>query len=91
MDATELMAVLGLVVLFLLAYYLRRREAKSVGARRGDRDGSFSSALAALEDREYEWTTTFRCPWCGEENDPDYTFCWNCLGELSPESGGILY
>lgn len=90
MNATQFVAPLGLVVLFLLAYYLRRRHAESVGGRRGSRDEPFSSAIAALEGREYEWTTAFYCPWCGEENDPDFTFCRNCLGELSPGSGGFL-
>lgn len=87
MVAVGIVLVIAVLMLLGVGYYRQRRNADTAEYPQGNRDDSFSSALAALHERDHEWSVTFQCPWCDTENDPEYTFCWNCAGELSPHTG----
>lgn len=87
MEEIGFAVALGLLAFFCIGYYRRRRNAETAEHGPEERDDSFASALAALHDRDHDWSVTFQCPWCDVENDPEYTFCRNCGGELSPDTG----
>lgn len=83
MVTVRVMVALALGVLVMGWYLRKRRSAPTTGETLGRTDGSVS-ALGALDATDYEWSVTFRCPWCEAENDPQFAFCRECAGKLSP-------
>ena len=82
-EFTWLYALLGAILLAqVLAFlWLRTRGAASADGRVPDADRLDPDSLPAIDGESRD------CPACGAANDAEFTFCRNCVADLS--QGGL--
>lgn len=84
---------IGLTLLVIYSEWIKPDSPSSDVASPSDvslsSDGSSPDAPAPSDSGTGETDSTIHCRFCGAENDREFSYCGECVRELSPDEYGI--